>query len=271
MNRYHYNRILIVIFSIVIFSGCKYNKILKSNDPELKFTKAVEYYENEDCYKALPLFEELIGIVRGTQRAEEVYYYYAYSHFCVGDYYLANYYFKNFSKTYPTSKYAEECLFMAAMCSNNLSPKSSLDQTDTRAAMNEFQLFMDRYPESELKDSCNTMISNLRDKLEVKAFDIAQLYVSTEKYKAAVISLTDYLKEYPGSEFKEESMFLMVKANYLYAEGSIETKKLDRYEDTIESYLNFVANFPEGQNVKKAEGYYLESLKEKEKLLAKTK
>lgn len=257
----------IFLLLILSFLSCsEYNKVLKSSDPELKFTKAVEYYKDGRCYQALPLFEELIASVRGTQRAEEAYYYFAKTHYCIEDYYLANYYLKNFVKTFPTSKYAEECTFLAAMCSFDLSPTHSLDQTETRLAIDDFQLFIDRYPYSELKDSCNAMIGELRNKLEKKSFEVAKLYYTTEKYRSAVVALNNALKEYPDSPYREEMLYLIVESNYKFAQGSVEEKKLGRFMDTIDSYYKFVANFPNSSSLKEAELYFTRSQKEVERL-----
>ena len=258
---------LIVFVFPLLMCGCsEYNKVLKNNDPELKFTKSIEYYNEGECYKALPLLEELLSVVKGTQRAEDVYYYYAQVHYCVKDYYLANYYLKTFTKTFSSSPRAEECLFLAAMCNYQLSPKFTLDQQDTRNAIDEFQLFLDRYPQSELKDSCNTMIADLRYKLEVKEFENAKLYSTTEKYLAASIALRDFVDQFPASQFAEEAMHLIVKNTYQYATNSIEAKKLERFEETTKSYLNFVTRFPESKLLKESEKYYQDSLAEIEKL-----
>ena len=100
-------RYSLFLFLLIFSAGCsEYNKVLKSNDPEYKFAKGVEYYNDEECFRALPIFEELIGITRGTDRQEDVYYYYAQTHYCIRDYYLANYYFKTFHNTYPKSERA---------------------------------------------------------------------------------------------------------------------------------------------------------------------
>jgi outer membrane protein assembly factor BamD len=250
-----------VIVLLTLTSCGEYNKVLKSNDIEYKYTKALEYYNEDKCYQALPIFEELIGMVRGTMRAEDVYYYYAQSHYCTGDYYLANYYFKNFVKTFAKSSHTEECLFLAAMCSYKLSPNYSLDQMDTRTAINEFQLFIDRYPYSELKDSCNTMVGQLRYKLEKKSYEVAKLYVKTEKYKSAIISLNISLKDFPDTEYREDIHFLLVKSSFLYAQGSIASKKTDRFNDTIDRYYTFVAHFPESALLGEAERYFVQSQK----------
>lgn len=252
---------------MLLVAGCsEYNKVLKSTDIEYKYTKALEYYHEESYYQALTILEELIGLTRGTQRAEEVYYYYAKSHFGVEDYYLANYYLKTFTKTFANSPKAEECLFLAAECSYQLSPSYSLDQTDTRNAIDEYQLFLDKYPYSNLKDSANHQIERLHMKLERKAYENARQFAKTLRYKAATSALKDFLKEYPASQYREEAMFLIVKCQYMLAEGSIEEKKLERMRAVGENYRTFAAAFPESDYLAEAESYFRKSERQIEKL-----
>ncbi|MFN5620341.1 MAG: outer membrane protein assembly factor BamD [Flavobacteriales bacterium] len=260
---------IIFLFAALLLTigGCsEYNKVLKSTDIEYKYTKAIEYYNDESYYKALPILEELIGLTRGTQRAEDVYYYYAKSHFGVEDFYLANYYLKTFNKTFSNSPRSEECLFLAAECSYQLSPSYSLDQTDTRNAIDEYQLFLDKYPHSHLKDSANHQIDRLNFKLERKAFENASQFAKTLKYKAAVSALKDFLREYPASQYREEAMYLIVKCQYLLAEGSIEEKKLERMRAVGENYRTFAAAFPESAYLADAESYFRRSERQVEKL-----
>lgn len=256
-----------LLLLIPLTFGCgEYNKVLKDPDHDYRFAKAKEYYENDDCYRALPIFEELIALWRGTQKIEEVQYYYAQTHYCIGDYYLANYYFKNFAKTYNQSEFAEECLFMAAMCNYQLSPQASLDQEDTKSAIEEFEIFMNRYPLSSRVDTCNYLMGQLKMKLEKKEFDIASLYAKTEQYKSATIMLNQLLEDYPSTVYAEEVMFMLVKNSFLFAEQSIDSKKKERYEACTKSYYNFVGRFPESKFVREAESYFNRSLKALDRL-----
>lgn len=256
---------LFILISIV--SGCsEYNKVLKGGDYDLKFTKAIEYYEAGDCYKALPLFEELMSHYRMTDKSETVYYYYANTQYCLKEYYLASYYFKRFSSNYPNSPKAEECAFRSAVCKKLNSPDYNLDQSETYKAIDEFQLFMNRYPESQFVDSCNNMISTLRDKLEKKSYESGKLYYKMEKYRSAVIAFNTTLEQFPDTDYREELLFLIVKANYLYAINSVESKKEERINNTIKSYHTFADQFEKSDYFKSAESYYTSCLKELEKI-----
>jgi len=255
------------IFLVVLFTSCsEYSKVLKSSDVEYKYSKAVEYYEEGQFSKALSLFDELGTLFRGSDRSQEIHYYIANSHFALEDYYFAAYYYKNFTKTYPRSGRAEEALFKSAYCSYLNSPSSNLDQTDTEQAIDEFQLFLNRYPQSDLKDSTNVMIDELRLKLEEKAFNNAKLYYLTEEYKSATVALQNMLVDFPDSPHREEIEFLVVKSSYLLAINSIASKKEERLNDTIEHYHKFVDSFQDSEYVKKAEDYYADALRELDKM-----
>lgn len=240
----------------------RYGKVLKSKDMQLKYDYAVKYFEEGDCYKALPIFDELFGLVRGTNLYEGVYYYYAKTNFCVGDYSFANYYSKNFSKTFTNSSKAEELLFLSAMSSYQDSPVYSLDQGSTRDALNEFQFFLDAYPNSSLRDSCENMMNRLSYKLEKKDVEIARLYVNTGKYKSGTIAVQKVLDTYPESQFREELYYLKIKTWFEYAKSSVESKKVERFRECLKSYSTFVTVFPESKYRKIVDDYYNQAYEE---------
>ncbi len=261
-------RPILIILTVVLFSACSgYNKILKSNDIDLKYESAVAYYEDGEYLKALSLFDELGTLLRGTSRSETVHYYIADCHYKLKDNYFAGYYYKNYAKTYPNSEKAEEALYMSAYCCYLNSPTHSLDQQETEQSIEEFQLFLNRYPNTTLKDSTNAMIAQLRSKLELKAYDNAKLYYEMENYKSATVALENMLRKFPESPHREEIEYLMVKSNYLLAVNSIESKKEERYNATIESYHKFVDTYgTESKFVKQAEAYYSNALRELDKM-----
>ena len=86
-NNLMMKKIFLSIMILILMVSCsKYQKILKSTDLNFKFEKAVMYYEKEDFNRALPLLEELSTTFRGSAKAEEVNYYYAYCHYSLGEY-----------------------------------------------------------------------------------------------------------------------------------------------------------------------------------------
>ncbi|NNM15262.1 MAG: outer membrane protein assembly factor BamD [Bacteroidia bacterium] len=254
--------LLFILNTLVISSCSHYQSVLKSTDLEYKYAEAKKYYEEEDYYRALTLFEELITIYKGTSKAEEVYYFYSMCNYGIGDNLLASFHFSNFVQTFPHSKHAEECAFLVAYCYYLDSPGPALDQTNTLRAIDQFQLFANRYPESEKLEECNKLVDELNFKLETKTFNQAKLYYHIEDYKAATIAFKNLLNDYPSTKYKEECMYLSFKASYLYAKNSIEEKQLERYKATVKYCNSYLATYPEGENIKEAKKFLEASLEE---------
>jgi outer membrane protein assembly factor BamD len=246
-----FKKILIFFIGIALVSSCsRYQKILKSTDNDAKFNAAVKYFEKKDYFRALPLFEELITVYRGQEKAEKVYYYYAYCNYYLEDYELAAYHFENFVNTFPRSTYAEECSFLHAYCYYKSSPDYSLDQENTVKAIAKMQIFVNKYPTSTRVAECNALIDKLRYKLEEKMFELSKLYYNTEDYKAAITSFKSLLAEYPATSFKEEAMYYVTNSYYLYAQNSIETRKAERFLATVDAGNEFLNQFPESKLAK---------------------
>ena len=244
-------------------SGCsKYQKVLKSDNLDVKYNAALEYFEKKHYYKALPLFEEVVPVFRGTHKGEKAYYYYTYTHYYLGDYLMASYHFENFEKSYPTSPYAKECLYMSAYCYYLNSPVYSLDQTDTYKAIRQFQLFINKYPGSDRVARSNELMDELRKKLATKSFDNAKSYFNRGDYKAAVVALKNVLRDFPATNYKEEVLFLVTKSYYLYAQNSIESKKEERFLAAQEAFRELRENYPDSKYLKEAASFYENSAKQ---------
>jgi outer membrane protein assembly factor BamD len=55
-------------------------------------------------------------------------------------------------------------------------------------------------------------------------------------------------------------MFLILKSSYLLAENSVLSKKLERYQATVDEYYSFIGEFPEGQYSGQAKNIYKDSM-----------
>ncbi|MDB0025128.1 outer membrane protein assembly factor BamD, partial [Flavobacteriales bacterium] len=253
----------VVLLSIGVgLSQCsEYNKVLKSGDLQEKLDFAQASLDSGNCFRALPLYDELMQLSRGTERAPDIHWNRALTHDCVNDFYLSKYYFQTFAKTYPNDARVEAALFRAALCSFYLSPLASLDQTDTRTAIDELQLFMDRYPSSSLRDSSQSMVDGLRNKLETKAFENAKIYHTTGNYKSATVAMENAMTDFPGSPYQETLQFLIIDSHFQYAKLSTARRKLERYNDAIQAFHTFASRFPESTYLPEAQGLFDQSVK----------
>jgi outer membrane protein assembly factor BamD len=248
------NHLLVFYLSVlVILSACtEYRKVVKSDDMQYKYDMALQYMEADKFTKAYPLLDELYIMYRGTEKGEKVAYMLAECEFGMRDYILSGHRFSQFHKNYPASNLSEKAQFLSAYCAYKMSPKTSLDQTDTYKAVRSFQLFTIEHSESEYIDSCNQLLDELRYKLEMKEYRAAKLYYKRESYRAASVALKNFNDRYPNSEYKEETWFLWYKASSLLAINSIREKKIERIEFALNAYSTFADRFPESRYRKEA-------------------
>lgn len=230
-------------------SSCSpFNKALKapgdSAGMALKMTTAKNYFDKGSFDRAIPLLEELIMLKRGTAESEEVNYLHAKSFYGMKDYTMAAYYLENYGRTFPMGRHAEECAFLGAICYYKNSPSYELDQADTRSAIDQLQLFLVRYPNTALRDSCNGIIDRLRLKLEVKAYHAAEQYFRMRNYEAASMAFKEFMRMHPNSDFREDALLRILRADHALAMNSVESKRKERLQEALRSYRNFADAYP---------------------------
>lgn len=265
MLRFHRIGLIgLTVSLLLIAQGCKskFEQLRESTDIAKKYQEAVKLYEKKDYTKALILFDDLVQRYRGRAEAEDLYYYFAYTNYKLRDYTTARYHFKSFADTYPSSSKAEECRYMSAYCFYLESPTFSLDQGNTLKAIEALQLFINLYPASDRVEEASKLIQNLRDKLEIKSYENAKLYLNIGDYKSAVIAFKNSMRDFPDTKYAEEMEFLTIKSQYLYAKNSFEEKQEERFLEAIQLSNEFAENYPSSKYLKEAEQFKIDSEKD---------
>lgn len=257
----------LLFVSLFIFASCgEYQRLLKSNDPELKYTKAIEYFDKGDFMRASTLFDEISTYYKGTERSETILNYIARSYMGQKDYFSASEYYKTYIKTYPKGTYITEAKFMIGYCYYLDSPDARLDQTATFKAITALQEFIDVFPESERVAEAIKLLDEMTNKLAYKEYLNSKLYFNLgnylgNNYESAVITAQNALKKYPSTKYREEFALIILESKYQQAVQSIDEKKIDRYRNTIDEYYNYINEFPEGKMRKQADKIFNESKK----------
>lgn len=247
---------IVLVLSVLIISCGEYDKLLKSSDYELKKTKAREYYDTQQYVKASELFAQVIPRFRATPEAEELNWLYAQCYYGMKQYDMAGSYFKSLVEQYPFGKYAEEATFLGAKCDYNLSPRAELDQQNSRNAIEGFTVFVNRFPNSQKVKEANDYIKVLEERLVEKSYLNARLYYNMKEYKASITALSNSLKEFSDSKYREEMMYLKLNSLFLYAENSYAIRQKERYQATLDDYFSFLEEFPESKYSKEVKKIY---------------
>ena len=89
------------------------------------------------------------------------------------------------------------------------------------------------------------MISELQEKLEKKDFEIAKQYFTIRDYRASVKANENFIAGFPGTKFREESMYIKFLSLYEIAVNSILSKKQKRLNELKQQYDLILRYYPE--------------------------
>jgi outer membrane protein assembly factor BamD len=248
------------------FSCSTFRNIERSDDWRLKYDAALNYYEKKDYYHSSILFEQIQPIVRGLPEGEKVEFYLGYCRYYEKTYLLASNQFKTFYETYGRSQLASEARFMYAYSLYISSPDFNLDQKSSIEAMVAMQNFLNIYPSSSFNEKALSVISNCQEKLERKAFEDVNLYLKLKQFRAAIVSMESFRKNFPDSHYLEQLLYLRIVAQHKLATLSVPAKQLERFNSALDSYRELVDSYPNSTYIKQAEKLYTDSLEKATKL-----
>lgn len=232
--------------------------MLKSGDPDLKFEKAIAYFNAAQYSKAQTLFDDVSGYYKGTERSEQVLIYLARCYMANKEYSEAADYYASYVRSYPKGQYNNEARFMLAHAYYMDSPDARLDQEQTNKAIQAYTQFLEMYPESPFAGQAYNELTEMNDKLAYKELLSARLYYNLgtylgNNYLAAETVARNAMKKYPASTHQEEFDWIILQSKYKQAILSTEDQQSERVRDTEDEYYSFIAQHPESKHRREAE------------------
>ena len=244
---------------ILGFSFCgEYQAILKSKDTELKYQKALSYFNDKQYIKAQTLLDEVTSYYRGTDRSQDVLIYLSRCYMGQKDYSGAAEYYQAYIRNYPKGRYIIEARFQVGHCYYLNAPDARLDQTETKKAIEFFTQFVELYPDSPYAQQAYQEMNELYDKLAYKEYLSAKLYYNLgtylgNNYLSAEIVAKNAMKDYPTNKYQEELNWLILQAKYQQLVNSLDSKREERARDTEDEYYSFVTQYPNSKHRAAAE------------------
>lgn len=245
--------IILLVLATTLVSCGEYQRVLKETDVAKKYNMADSLFNKGKYRKSLRLYEQVVPAYRGKPQAERVQFLYATNLYMLKDYYVAAYNYEQFATSYPKSDSAEVAAYRSVESYYRTSPKYTLDQEDTKLALEKLQEFLTQYTDSEYHDKANEMSAELQGKLEQKEFDIAKQYLRIMDYKAAIAAFDNFIKRNPGSDFQEEAYVKRVEAAYLLAKHSIPSLVEERAITAKDYYKEYSKYYKDSEFSKEVE------------------
>lgn len=250
--------LLAVTTALLLLTSCKtqYETILYGNDNEAKYKMAFQLFEAKKYAKAAEAFEALSMSTRGTAQDDTVQFYWGLSNYLYGDYPTAENNLNQFVLTFPLSPFNEEAKFLRLDCLYHSTYRYELDPTPTYRALTEMNIFQIENPNSQYHDQVATMMDDLNNRLELKAYKAAYLYYHMEDYQAAHYALKNVLKENADNRYREDILYYTAMSAYKYALNSVPDKQRERYLVFVDDYFNLISEFPESKYARELDGLY---------------
>lgn len=259
----------VFLSAAILLTSCakEFNQVYKSDNYPYKYEYAKECFASGNYTRAITLLEGLVTLMKGSSNGQECLYMLAMAEYNNKDYETAAEYFRKYYSSYPQGDYAEEAKFYVGQSLYMSTPEPRLDQSRTVSAITAFQEYLDVYPRASRKETAQQRLFDLQDKLVQKELHSAQLYydlgsyfgncnkAGESNYLACIITAQNALKDYPYSSLREKFSLLLMKSKFELAENSIESKKLERYQDAEDECYGFLNEFPDSENKSLAEKF----------------
>jgi outer membrane protein assembly factor BamD len=157
--------------------------------------------------------------------------------------------FLQFFPLNPRADYAQYKLGVAQM-KQMLGPQR--DQTATKAALAEFDRFLQNYPNSELRPEVEKLRREVRDRLSESEFRVAVFHYRTRNYPGAVNRLNGILKDDPGFTYRDGVYYYLAECFMKIQSTAVGEMKDQLRRDALAQYEKLVAEFNKSDYLERA-------------------
>ena len=213
MNFFQKTAPFLYLLALTAFlSGCSSDrgKLSHTEFCRNKYVAAEELFKKQKYGRAQDKLEEILNLCAGSGYMEQSHFLLAESYFNLEEWIEAHGEYGSFVNNFPGSPFIETAEFRKAISAFNIEYKIARDESSTNTAMKDFERYLEKYPDSPLRDSVNYYYGLLVERKAEKEFQTARLYYRMDKYQAAVIYLKEFLEDYKVSKRRKEALLLIV-------------------------------------------------------------
>jgi outer membrane protein assembly factor BamD len=148
--------------------------------------------------------------------------------------------YREFLTFYPTNPRADYAQYKLAMSHFQQMRAPERDQTETTAALKEFQVFFDRYPNSALMPEVRMKWREARDRLSAAEFRVGVHYFRSRLYVGAIPRFRGVLKDDPDFTGRDGVYFYL-------AESLVRTDNKANKAEAIPYFERLLAEFDQSE------------------------
>jgi outer membrane protein assembly factor BamD len=156
----------------------------------------------------------------------------------------ARFRYRDYLNRYPGAPQRDYSRYQFAVCYDKEHEKPDRDQTSTRAALEQYRVLLQEFPDSTYVSVARERIRRLTDALADHEFGVGYFYIRKGAPGAALSRFTAIEQRYPDYAGKDRLLFYEAEA----------LKRLGRGEEASRYYSRVIEEFPASQYAKMARG-----------------
>ncbi len=225
---------ILFLLSLAGLVACGGSRNLKRMTLQERLSYAKKLFDDGKYLQAKTQFQIIVLNNPGSSVVDMAQFYLAESYFHLKEYITAAAEYEKLLNLYPRSAYVDDAQYKLGLAYYKLSPKADLDQKYTYRAIDEFQRFLEEYPQSEFVPKVAAMLQKCREKLAKKEFISGNLYRKMGYYRSAVIVFDEILSRYYDTSYAEDAYYW--KAYCL--------TKIGKYAEARDNVQALLAKYP---------------------------
>ncbi|MDH5763870.1 MAG: outer membrane protein assembly factor BamD [Nitrospinota bacterium] len=242
--RTHFQIALVqILLGLFWLGGCSGISFQSSKDtPQELVQKAMEYIRAENFVDAKAALSKVIEDYPDSPEKVMASLLNAEVHYKNEEYEESKFMFKSFIELYPAHRLADRAHFYMAMSDFQLMDLETRDQTSAQNALEEFDQFLKKYPDSKYRPQAQEKKQQCFESLARNQLEIGKFYFRTSSFQSAIVRFQQMMEAYPDQPFLDEVLFLLGESFY----------HEQNFEKAVTQYHELIRKFPRSEFVTEA-------------------
>ena len=242
MFRKNISEIIFIMVIFILLVSCSSHKSLANLPSGVKWERAEDFYNREKFNKAIPYYQQLI-FERSSIYTADAQYKLGECYFNTKKYIDAIFEYQELLRLFPDNLLAADAQYRIGEAYVKLSLKPDLTQEDSQRAIDNFERFLEKYPQDNRKSEALKHITDMQIKQIEKTFKNGYIYFKIKDYPASQLYLSEIIELGNHNELEKKSVYYNAIIH------------IDRKEaaDALNSIDHLKTYFPESKELKTAE------------------
>jgi outer membrane protein assembly factor BamD len=221
-------------------AACSRQQAKGAIGPETRLELADDLSSRGKCVEAVEQYEKLLSEFPTPQVAENARFGLGLCYIELEQYDLARAVFEDFIDSYPKSDRVDNAIYRIGLSYLKQAPRPERDQTKTLKALDEFDLLLREYPDSDVRKEAEQAASDSRSILAQKEYLAGKLYLRMGNYRSAHLYFESVLDEYGDTGWAAYALLGRGKAY-------VGQKRFDEAKRAFEQVIERFPASPAGQ------------------------